>query len=195
MVKGVEDLRTPLREIIDLDKRIRGTLSGFMMPSFVVDLPGGGGKRLVSTHESYDEKSGVATYIAPGLDPVKAATVYTYYDPKPVKAVEMATLSHQKNQALETGQTLEQLIQSTFLNPSHKPMPKSQNTPDFSQKGVRTPLDKDDDTKRVPMPAVSRDNGRRCADENIMTEGIEANEWSHDIVVDHDGGQQLAASG
>jgi len=66
MVKGVEDLRTPLSEIINLDKQLRGTLSGFMMPSFVVDLPGGGGKRLVSTFEEHDAEAG--SYVRSRLD-------------------------------------------------------------------------------------------------------------------------------
>lgn len=82
MVRGIEDLRTPLQTILDLDKELRGTLSGFMMPAFVIDLPGGGGKRLVSTVESY--KDGVAVYKAPGLPGVKGTMSYTYYDPKPV---------------------------------------------------------------------------------------------------------------
>jgi lysine 2,3-aminomutase len=133
MVQGVEDLRTPLSEIIYLDKKIRGTLSGFMMPSFVVDLPGGGGKRLVSTHESYE--NGVATYRAPGLDGPKATTLYTYHDPKPVEVAEMAKLSEQKAQALETGQTLEELIQSTFFNPSHRPAATPYYMPAISQAG------------------------------------------------------------
>lgn len=85
MVRGIEDLRTPLRTIIDLDVELRGTLSGFMMPAFVIDLPGGGGKRLVSTYDTYDEISGVATYRAPGLPGTKGQMEYTYYDPKPDK--------------------------------------------------------------------------------------------------------------
>jgi lysine 2,3-aminomutase len=109
MVQGIEDLRTPLQEIIDLDKRIRGTLSGFMMPAFVVDLPGGGGKRLVSTHDGY--KNGVATYHAPGLDGTKGIQAYTYYDPKPVVAAEIAALREHQVQALNEGQTLDQVVQ------------------------------------------------------------------------------------
>ena len=49
MVKGVEDLRTPLQTILDLECQLRGSIAGFLMPQFVVDLPGGGGKRLFST--------------------------------------------------------------------------------------------------------------------------------------------------
>jgi lysine 2,3-aminomutase len=80
MVKGVEDMRTPLSTILNLEKQIRGTIAGFMMPSFVVDLPGGGGKRLASSYESYDEKTGVSTFQAPGVSVDKE---FTYHDPLP----------------------------------------------------------------------------------------------------------------
>jgi len=33
-----------------------------MMPQFIVDLPGGGGKRLASSFESYDRSTGVSRY-------------------------------------------------------------------------------------------------------------------------------------
>jgi lysine 2,3-aminomutase len=80
MVKGVEDMRTPLSTILELEKQIRGTIAGFMMPSFVVDLPGGGGKRLASSYESYDEKTGVSIFQAPGVSVDKE---FTYHDPLP----------------------------------------------------------------------------------------------------------------
>ncbi|KAI8930503.1 hypothetical protein NX059_012452 [Plenodomus lindquistii] len=95
MVQGVEDLRTPLSKILRLDKELRGTFSGFMMPSFVVDLPGGGGKRLVSTYESYDESVGVATYTAPGLPGLKGLKTYTYYDPQPHHSADHNETSEQ----------------------------------------------------------------------------------------------------
>jgi lysine 2,3-aminomutase len=115
MVQGIEDLRTPLSEIIKLDVDLRGTLSGFMMPSFVIDLPGGGGKRLVSTHESY--KDGVATYKAPGLPGVKGQISYTYYDPKPVQAEVLEEFRQHQHQALQRGETLEQFTQSSLFKP------------------------------------------------------------------------------
>lgn len=83
LVRGVEDLRTPLSVIQDLDKKIRGTISGFMVPSFVVDLPGGGGKRLASTCEYYDTATGVSYWRAPGLGGDKGRKIYTYFDPYP----------------------------------------------------------------------------------------------------------------
>jgi len=110
MVQGIEDLRTPLREIIELDKELRGTLSGFMMPAFVIDLPGGGGKRLVSTHEEYNEDTGVATYTAPGLPGTKGKMTYTYYDPRPITESELAEFRLQQESALNRGETLEQFV-------------------------------------------------------------------------------------
>ena len=83
MVKGVEDLRTPLQTSLDLERQIRGSIAGFMMPQFVVDLPGGGGKRLSASYLTYDRKVGLSTFVAPavtrGRD--KLEKVYEYYDP------------------------------------------------------------------------------------------------------------------
>ncbi|KAK6511288.1 hypothetical protein TWF481_000209 [Arthrobotrys musiformis] len=78
MVRGVEDLRTPLHQSLDLEKNIRGTIAGFLMPQFVVDLPEGGGKRLVSSYDSYDRQTGVSRFTAPG---VKGMNVFEYHDP------------------------------------------------------------------------------------------------------------------
>lgn len=78
MVTGLDDLRTPLSTIIHLEKHIRGTIAGFMTPTFVVDLPGGGGKRPVTTYESYDEGTGVSKWKAPG---VAGDKVFEYHDP------------------------------------------------------------------------------------------------------------------
>jgi lysine 2,3-aminomutase len=152
MVQGIEDLRTPLSTIIELDKRIRGTLSGFMMPSFVVDLPGGGGKRLVSTYEKYDPKTGVATYRAPGLDGVKGQMEYTYNDPKPVDLVQLAALNKQKAQALERGQTLEDFARGKLIDAEQK----------SEREFMRSPmpaLNREVPTQ-VPMPAINWDAGR-----------------------------------
>ena len=81
MVRGVEDMRTPLSTILNLEKNIRGTIAGFMTPTFVVDLPGGGGKRLANSFETYDEGSGISTWKAPG---VTGDAVFEYYDPETV---------------------------------------------------------------------------------------------------------------
>ncbi|KAK7744938.1 hypothetical protein SLS53_003171 [Cytospora paraplurivora] len=87
MVKMNEHMRTPLQTLLDVEAQIRGSIAGFMMPQFVVDLPGGGGKRLGCTYESYDRKTGISRFVAPA---VTAATggrgrgkpeVFEYYDP------------------------------------------------------------------------------------------------------------------
>jgi lysine 2,3-aminomutase len=80
MVKGVEDMRTPLSTILELEKQIRGTIAGFMMPSFVVDLPGGGGKRLAASYDTYDRETGVSTFRAPGVS-ADRDRVFAYHDP------------------------------------------------------------------------------------------------------------------
>ncbi|PSS22823.1 hypothetical protein M430DRAFT_135122 [Amorphotheca resinae ATCC 22711] len=86
MVQGIEDLRTPLQTILDLECQIRGSIAGFLMPSFVVDLPGGGGKRLAASYQSYDRKTGVSKFVAPAVKGTvkgrdKENLVYEYYDP------------------------------------------------------------------------------------------------------------------
>lgn len=87
MVAGIEDLRTPLSTILHLEQQIRGSIAGFMMPSFVVDLPGGGGKRLAAGYKSYCRESGKSTFLAPavkgeaGKDGGKEGLVYEYWDP------------------------------------------------------------------------------------------------------------------
>ena len=50
-----------------------------MTPQFVVDLPGGGGKRLAAGYESYDREMGKSTFTAPAVK--GGNTVYEYWDP------------------------------------------------------------------------------------------------------------------
>ncbi|KAL1647892.1 hypothetical protein SLS61_007160 [Didymella pomorum] len=120
MVRGIEDLRTPLKTILDLDKRLRGTLSGFMMPAFVIDLPGGGGKRLVSSMETYDKDTGIATYTAPGLPGDKGLRTYYYHDPKPISELAVEELRQEQEQALAQNVPLQDLVVPQFpqLGPS-----------------------------------------------------------------------------
>jgi lysine 2,3-aminomutase len=82
MVRGVEDLRTPLQTILDLETHIRGSIAGFMTPQFVVDLPGGGGKRLAASYKTYNRLTGVSTFVAPSVvGRGKEGKVFEYYDP------------------------------------------------------------------------------------------------------------------
>lgn len=78
LVKGVEDLRTTLQTGLDIEKFVRGSTAGFNTPTFVVDAPGGGGKRSVHSYEVYDRETGISIYTAPS---VKPGQFFFYYDP------------------------------------------------------------------------------------------------------------------
>lgn len=79
-VSGTEYFRTPLSAMLHLEQQIRGTVAGVLMPSFVVDLPEGGGKRLANSFDTYDPESGISTWRAPGLT---GDRVFELYDPTP----------------------------------------------------------------------------------------------------------------
>ena len=78
LVKGVEELRTTVDTAEHLEKSVRGTTAGFNTPTFVVDAPGGGGKRVVHSYEHYDRTTGIAVYTAPS---VKPGQYFLYFDP------------------------------------------------------------------------------------------------------------------
>ena len=78
LVKGVEDLRTTVQTAIDIEKHVRGSTAGFNTPTFVVDAPGGGGKRDAHSYDYYDRTTGVSVYQAPS---VKPGAFFTYFDP------------------------------------------------------------------------------------------------------------------
>ena len=77
LVKGVEDLRTTVQTGLDIEKAVRGTTTGFHTPTFVVDAPGGGGKRNAHSYEYYDRDTGVSVYAAPSVKP----GFFLYFDP------------------------------------------------------------------------------------------------------------------
>ncbi|KAL7628163.1 hypothetical protein AAE478_002361 [Parahypoxylon ruwenzoriense] len=82
MVPAIEHFRTPLQTILDIEAQIQGEVAGFYLPKFVVDLPGGGGKRPAYLYESYDRESGVSTFTQPALKGKgRDGRVYKYYDP------------------------------------------------------------------------------------------------------------------
>jgi lysine 2,3-aminomutase len=78
LVPGVEELRTTLATGIALEKAVRGVTAGFNTPTFVVDAPGGGGKRDIHSYEHYDPETGVSVYEAPS---VKPGQHFVYVDP------------------------------------------------------------------------------------------------------------------
>jgi lysine 2,3-aminomutase len=78
LVRGTEDLRTPLSRALEVEKSLRGTTAGFNTPTFVVDAPGGGGKRAAHSFELYDAETGISVYTAPS---VKPGQFFLYFDP------------------------------------------------------------------------------------------------------------------
>ena len=52
--------------------------AGFNTPAFVVDCPGGGGKRDAHSYEHYDRTTGVSVYTSPAVHP---GEYYCYFDP------------------------------------------------------------------------------------------------------------------
>ncbi len=78
MVRGVEDLRTSVDTALHVEKHVRGATAGFNTPTFVVDLPGGGGKRDIHSYDFYDRDTGISVYSAPS---VKPGQLFMYFDP------------------------------------------------------------------------------------------------------------------
>jgi lysine 2,3-aminomutase len=78
MVPGVEDLRTSVATAQQLEKHVRGATAGFNTPGFVLDTPGGGGKRDVHSPEHYDRASGISVFTSPGVKPGRK---FLYFDP------------------------------------------------------------------------------------------------------------------
>ena len=100
LTAGTEDMRTSLRTAIDLEKNVRGTTAGFNTPTFVVDAPGGGGKRCAHSYEEYDEDTGISVWTAPSVKPGKR---FLYFDP-------LHTLSKDMQEAWACKETREKMI-------------------------------------------------------------------------------------
>jgi len=104
LVKGVEDLRTPIQTAIDVEKFVRGSTAGFNTPTFVCDAPGGGGKRDVHSFDFYDRENGIAVYSAPS---VKPGQHFVYFDP-------IESLDPQAQARWESPQIAEAMIASAI---------------------------------------------------------------------------------
>lgn len=78
LVPGVEDLRTSLGTALALEKEVRGLTAGYNTPTFVVDTPGGGGKRDAHSYEHYDRENGISVFTSPA---VKPGVSFLYFDP------------------------------------------------------------------------------------------------------------------
>jgi lysine 2,3-aminomutase len=68
MVMGTEHFRVSIAEMQGLERQVRGSTAGFNTPLFIVDAPGGGGKRDVHSYEYRNDKYGITGYRAPVVD-------------------------------------------------------------------------------------------------------------------------------
>lgn len=78
MVQSIEHYRVPVHKIQEFEREVRGATAGFNTPLFVIDAPGGGGKRDVHSYEYRNEKYGIIGYRSPQIDPYRT---FYYFDP------------------------------------------------------------------------------------------------------------------
>jgi lysine 2,3-aminomutase len=78
MVMGTEHFRVSVAEMQALERQVRGATAGFNTPLFIVDAPGGGGKRDVHSYEYRNDKYGITGYRAPVVDRNR---MFLHFDP------------------------------------------------------------------------------------------------------------------
>lgn len=78
MVLGTEHFRVRVPEMQRLEREVRGATAGFNTPLFIVDAPGGGGKRDVHSYEYRNDKYGISGYRSPSVDPNR---MFYHFDP------------------------------------------------------------------------------------------------------------------
>ncbi|KAJ2891825.1 L-lysine 2,3-aminomutase [Zalerion maritima] len=82
MLPHIEHFRTDLNTNLHIAHETTGSIAGFSQPKFVVDLPGGGGKRPIQEYLTYDRATGRSTFTAPAITSEgKSGKVYEYWDP------------------------------------------------------------------------------------------------------------------
>ena len=79
LVRGTEDMRTPLSSMLRIEEHLRGRVAGFNTPQFVVDLAGGGGKRNAWSYVHYCQDSGISVF--QNHDEKTKRRFYYHFDP------------------------------------------------------------------------------------------------------------------
>ena len=99
LVEGAGHFRTPVAKGIEIIEGLRGHTSGYAVPQFIVDAPGGGGKIPVMPNyqiSASDHKIILRNY---------EGYVTTYEEPTQYSAHDPATCAYCQNKRLEPGQT------------------------------------------------------------------------------------------
>lgn len=89
LITGSSHLRTPVSEGVDIIEKLRGHTTGYAIPQFVIDGPGGGGKIPVNPNYVVDSSSGKITLRN------FEGEIFDYPDPTPISAETMQAL-HEK---------------------------------------------------------------------------------------------------
>jgi len=89
LITGSSHLRTPVSEGVDIIEQLRGHTTGYAIPQFVIDGPGGGGKIPVNPNYVVDSSSGKVT-----LRNYEGG-IFDYPDPTPISEETMQAL-HEK---------------------------------------------------------------------------------------------------
>lgn len=98
MVANAEHFRTNLETCINISKSLTGNFPGFQLPRFIVDLPGGGGKRSVYEYDFYNREYGVYGFKSPIISEDKT---YYYCDPLRYLEPDIQKEWHQKKDILK----------------------------------------------------------------------------------------------
>ena len=99
LVEGAGHFRTPVAKGIEIMEGLRGHTSGYAVPQFIVDAPGGGGKIPVMPNyqlSASDHKIILRNY---------EGYVTTYEEPTEYKAHDPKTCKYCQNKRMEPGQT------------------------------------------------------------------------------------------
>ena len=116
LVEGAGHFRTPVSKGIEIIEGLRGHTSGYSVPTFVVDAPGGGGKIPVMPNyqiSSSDHKIVLRNY---------EGYITTYEEPQSYKMHDPKTCSYCQHKRLEPGQSgVSGLLdgEAMFIEPEH----------------------------------------------------------------------------
>ena len=89
LITGSSHLRTPVAEGVAIIEGLRGHTTGYAIPQFVIDGPGGGGKIPINPNYVVDSASGKVTLRN------FEGEIFEYPDPTPIPAADLEMLHHQ----------------------------------------------------------------------------------------------------
>jgi len=99
LVEGAGHFRTPVAKGIEIIEGLRGHTSGFAVPTYVVDAPGGGGK--IPLMPSYQISASDHKIILRNYE----GYITTYEEPQDYKAHDPATCKYCQSKRIEPGQS------------------------------------------------------------------------------------------